>query len=196
MIYFFQLLLPRISYLTLVTDKVKKHFQKVMRQEEINEIWFEYEGTPLKWWVYFALYLYSVYHVKSYWVQRSVSNFPKLITPLDFKEGKEEEGKKKHVVWEKTEESLMLNLFLIVLLVLIICMRQSLCCTDCFCYSCCCNTKFLRFWPLLLVVESPNKSLRSLFYLLKRCLITQIGSMISEVWMQIGCMPKDDKSCA
>ncbi|XP_015140004.1 autophagy protein 5 isoform X3 [Gallus gallus] len=46
---FFSLLLPRISYLTLVTDKVKKHFQKVMRQEEVNEIWFEYEGTPLKW---------------------------------------------------------------------------------------------------------------------------------------------------
>ncbi|XP_065537206.1 autophagy protein 5 isoform X3 [Lathamus discolor] len=44
-----ELLLPRISYLTLVTDKVKKHFQKVMRQEEVNEIWFEYEGTPLKW---------------------------------------------------------------------------------------------------------------------------------------------------
>uniref|UniRef100_A0A8C3KUT5 Autophagy protein 5 n=1 Tax=Chrysolophus pictus TaxID=9089 RepID=A0A8C3KUT5_CHRPC len=45
----YYLLLPRISYLTLVTDKVKKHFQKVMRQEEVNEIWFEYEGTPLKW---------------------------------------------------------------------------------------------------------------------------------------------------
>uniref|UniRef100_A0A8C3D3C1 Autophagy related 5 n=1 Tax=Corvus moneduloides TaxID=1196302 RepID=A0A8C3D3C1_CORMO len=45
----YYLLLPRISYLTLVTDKVKKHFQKVMRQEEVSEIWFEYEGTPLKW---------------------------------------------------------------------------------------------------------------------------------------------------
>ncbi|KAG8123982.1 hypothetical protein E2320_019278, partial [Naja naja] len=38
-----------ISYLTLVTDKVKKHFQKVMRREDIGEIWFENEGTPLKW---------------------------------------------------------------------------------------------------------------------------------------------------
>ncbi|KAL6087201.1 hypothetical protein STEG23_008810, partial [Scotinomys teguina] len=44
-----ELLLPRVSYLTLVTDKVKKHFQKVMRQEDVSEIWFEYEGTPLKW---------------------------------------------------------------------------------------------------------------------------------------------------
>lgn len=44
----YYLLLPRVSYLTLVTDKVKKHFQKVMRQEDVSEIWFEYEGTPLK----------------------------------------------------------------------------------------------------------------------------------------------------
>uniref|UniRef100_A0A803KER2 Autophagy protein 5 n=1 Tax=Xenopus tropicalis TaxID=8364 RepID=A0A803KER2_XENTR len=45
----YYLLLPRISYLTLVTDKVKKHFQKVMRTEDISEIWFEFEGIPLKW---------------------------------------------------------------------------------------------------------------------------------------------------
>ncbi|XP_030055031.1 autophagy protein 5 isoform X1 [Microcaecilia unicolor] len=45
----YYLLLPRISYLMLVTDKVKKHFQKVMRPEDISEIWFDYEGTPLKW---------------------------------------------------------------------------------------------------------------------------------------------------
>ncbi|XP_028653485.1 autophagy protein 5 isoform X1 [Erpetoichthys calabaricus] len=45
----YYLLLPRVSYLTLVTDKVKKHFQKVMKPEDIGEMWFEYEGTPLKW---------------------------------------------------------------------------------------------------------------------------------------------------
>ncbi|XP_069582387.1 autophagy protein 5 isoform X1 [Ranitomeya imitator] len=44
-----RLLLPRVSYLTLVTDKVKKHFQKVLRTEDIGEIWFEFEGIPLKW---------------------------------------------------------------------------------------------------------------------------------------------------
>ena len=44
-----QLLLPRVSYLTLVTDKVKKHFLKVMKAEDVEEMWFEYEGTPLKW---------------------------------------------------------------------------------------------------------------------------------------------------
>ncbi|XP_077455759.1 autophagy protein 5 [Stigmatopora argus] len=45
----YYLLLPRVSYLTLVTDKVKKHFLKVMRAEDAGEMWFEYEGTPLKW---------------------------------------------------------------------------------------------------------------------------------------------------
>uniref|UniRef100_A0A672GRD1 Uncharacterized protein n=1 Tax=Salarias fasciatus TaxID=181472 RepID=A0A672GRD1_SALFA len=45
----YYLLLPRVSYLTLVTDKVKKHFLKAMRTEDVEEMWFEYEGTPLKW---------------------------------------------------------------------------------------------------------------------------------------------------
>ena len=44
-----QLLLPRVSYLTLVTDKVKKHFLKAVKPEDVEEMWFEYEGTPLKW---------------------------------------------------------------------------------------------------------------------------------------------------
>uniref|UniRef100_A0A8B9H0F8 ATG5 autophagy related 5 homolog (S. cerevisiae) n=1 Tax=Astyanax mexicanus TaxID=7994 RepID=A0A8B9H0F8_ASTMX len=44
----FYLLLPRVSYLTLVTDKVKKHFLKVVKTEDVGETWFEYEGTPLK----------------------------------------------------------------------------------------------------------------------------------------------------
>uniref|UniRef100_A0A8C7NND2 Autophagy protein 5 n=1 Tax=Oncorhynchus mykiss TaxID=8022 RepID=A0A8C7NND2_ONCMY len=45
----FYLLLPRMSYLTLVTDKVKKHFLKVMKAEDIEEMWFDFEGTSLKW---------------------------------------------------------------------------------------------------------------------------------------------------
>ncbi|CAB1334325.1 unnamed protein product [Coregonus sp. 'balchen'] len=45
----FYLLLPRVSYLTLVTDKVKKHFLKVMKAEDVEEMWFDFEGTPLKW---------------------------------------------------------------------------------------------------------------------------------------------------
>uniref|UniRef100_A0A8C2I7X2 Autophagy protein 5 n=1 Tax=Cyprinus carpio TaxID=7962 RepID=A0A8C2I7X2_CYPCA len=47
----YYLLLPRVSYLTLVTDKVKKHFLRVMKTEDVEEMWFEYEGTPLKWYV-------------------------------------------------------------------------------------------------------------------------------------------------
>uniref|UniRef100_A0A673JH48 Autophagy protein 5 n=1 Tax=Sinocyclocheilus rhinocerous TaxID=307959 RepID=A0A673JH48_9TELE len=47
----YYLLLPRVSYLTLVTDKVKKHFLRVMKAEDVEEMWFEYEGTPLKWYV-------------------------------------------------------------------------------------------------------------------------------------------------
>uniref|UniRef100_A0A673JLJ1 Autophagy protein 5 n=1 Tax=Sinocyclocheilus rhinocerous TaxID=307959 RepID=A0A673JLJ1_9TELE len=46
----YYLLLPRVSYLTLVTDKVKKHFLRVMKAEDVEEMWFEYEGTPLKWY--------------------------------------------------------------------------------------------------------------------------------------------------
>ncbi|XP_016383287.1 autophagy protein 5 [Sinocyclocheilus rhinocerous] len=45
----YYLLLPRVSYLMLVTDKVKKHFLRVMKAEDVEEMWFEYEGTPLKW---------------------------------------------------------------------------------------------------------------------------------------------------
>uniref|UniRef100_A0A8C4GT74 Autophagy protein 5 n=1 Tax=Dicentrarchus labrax TaxID=13489 RepID=A0A8C4GT74_DICLA len=45
----YYLLLPRVSYLPLVTDKVKKHFLKVMKAEDVEEMWLEYEGTPLKW---------------------------------------------------------------------------------------------------------------------------------------------------
>uniref|UniRef100_A0A4W5LBG5 ATG5 autophagy related 5 homolog (S. cerevisiae) n=1 Tax=Hucho hucho TaxID=62062 RepID=A0A4W5LBG5_9TELE len=45
----FYLLLPRMSYLTLVTDKVKKHFLKVMKAEDVEEMWFDFEGTSLKW---------------------------------------------------------------------------------------------------------------------------------------------------
>uniref|UniRef100_A0A8B9H0G7 ATG5 autophagy related 5 homolog (S. cerevisiae) n=1 Tax=Astyanax mexicanus TaxID=7994 RepID=A0A8B9H0G7_ASTMX len=33
----FYLLLPRVSYLTLVTDKVKKHFLKVVKTEDVGE---------------------------------------------------------------------------------------------------------------------------------------------------------------
>lgn len=47
--HIFQLLVPRLSYLTLVTDKVQRHFQRAISNESVDEMWFEYDGQPLKW---------------------------------------------------------------------------------------------------------------------------------------------------
>ena len=46
----YYLMLPRQSYLPIVTEKVKKHFAKFVSPELAdNAIWFELDGTPLKW---------------------------------------------------------------------------------------------------------------------------------------------------
>lgn len=56
----FYIMLPRQSYLTLVTDKVRKHFNKLLSTSEDDEIWFsdggcddeqaeESSSLPLKW---------------------------------------------------------------------------------------------------------------------------------------------------
>ncbi|XP_015753199.1 PREDICTED: autophagy protein 5-like [Acropora digitifera] len=45
----YYLLVPRLSYLTLVTDKVQRHFQRAIHNESVDEMWFEYDGQPLKW---------------------------------------------------------------------------------------------------------------------------------------------------
>merc|ERR1712001_242263 len=45
----FYLMLPRLSYFALATDKVKKYFSKFVNQDLVNEeIWFDFEDTPLK----------------------------------------------------------------------------------------------------------------------------------------------------
>ncbi|CAH3178788.1 unnamed protein product [Porites evermanni] len=44
----YYLLVPRLSYLTLVTDKVQRHFQRAISSESVDEMWFEYDGQPLK----------------------------------------------------------------------------------------------------------------------------------------------------
>jgi len=44
------LFLPRMSYLPLATDKVKKYFSKFIEATDNSpNIWFEYKGIPLKW---------------------------------------------------------------------------------------------------------------------------------------------------
>ncbi|KAI5710991.1 hypothetical protein M8J76_014510 [Diaphorina citri] len=44
------LMVPRLSYFPLVLEKVKKHFVKFVEAEyQDNEMWLDYNGTPLKW---------------------------------------------------------------------------------------------------------------------------------------------------
>ena len=46
-----QVLAPRCSYLTLVTDAVQRHFVNSIPEppDTEDEIWFDYEGIPLRW---------------------------------------------------------------------------------------------------------------------------------------------------
>ncbi|XP_033227342.1 autophagy protein 5 [Belonocnema kinseyi] len=46
----FYLMVPRLSYFPLCTDKVRKHFMRHIQQEkQDNEMWLEFNGIPLKW---------------------------------------------------------------------------------------------------------------------------------------------------
>ncbi|XP_032230283.1 autophagy protein 5 [Nematostella vectensis] len=45
----YYLLVPRLNYLMLVTDKIQRHFQRAVNQDSVEEVWFEYDGQPLKW---------------------------------------------------------------------------------------------------------------------------------------------------
>lgn len=57
----YHLMLPRLSYITVVFDKVRKHFSKFVHPEKESsgemtsghstesEIWLEFEGTPIQW---------------------------------------------------------------------------------------------------------------------------------------------------
>lgn len=42
------LMLPRMSYLPLATEKVSKHFSSCSQPED-GEMWFSHGGTPLRW---------------------------------------------------------------------------------------------------------------------------------------------------
>ena len=43
------LLLPRVSYLPLATEKVSKHFSSLLAGQSADQMWFSYRGTPLRW---------------------------------------------------------------------------------------------------------------------------------------------------
>nr|XP_022904887.1 autophagy protein 5 [Onthophagus taurus] len=46
----FYVLVPRLSYFSLVTDKVKKHLIRFVNEEsQDQDMWLEYDGQPIKW---------------------------------------------------------------------------------------------------------------------------------------------------
>jgi len=46
----FYLMVPRLHYFPLVTEKVRKHFAQFIKPESQNkEMWLEYNGVPIKW---------------------------------------------------------------------------------------------------------------------------------------------------
>lgn len=46
----FYLMVPRLSYFPLVTDKVRKHFSRfVATDKQEQEMWLEFNGQPIKW---------------------------------------------------------------------------------------------------------------------------------------------------
>ncbi|KAK3097153.1 hypothetical protein FSP39_006880 [Pinctada imbricata] len=58
------LMVPRITYFPLVTEKITKHFTKYISEENQGEVWLEFEGQPLKWH-YPVGVLYDLYNSDS-----------------------------------------------------------------------------------------------------------------------------------
>ena len=45
----YHVMLPRLSYFALVSDKVKKYFSKYVAENlASSEVWFDFEGNPVK----------------------------------------------------------------------------------------------------------------------------------------------------
>ena len=57
------IMLPRMSYLPLATEKVRKHFSD-SAPGEAGDMWFSYNGTPLRWHHPIGL-LYDILHCNS-----------------------------------------------------------------------------------------------------------------------------------
>jgi autophagy-related protein 5 len=49
--FYFKLMVPRQTYFPMVTDKVQRFFSDyVISSNKNNQIWLDYNGTPLKWY--------------------------------------------------------------------------------------------------------------------------------------------------
>lgn len=44
-----QLMVSRLTYITLIAEKIEKHFKKFTAIDEQDEVWFESNGQALKW---------------------------------------------------------------------------------------------------------------------------------------------------
>ena len=45
----YYVMLPRMSYFALATDKVKKYFNKFVSEDSVNgDVWFSFQGNPIK----------------------------------------------------------------------------------------------------------------------------------------------------
>ena len=45
----FYVMLPRMSYFALATEKVKKYFSKFVSEDSVSgEVWFSFNGNPIK----------------------------------------------------------------------------------------------------------------------------------------------------
>ena len=86
--YLFQLLVPRQSYLPLVTDKVQRHFLKYADPESHGEMWLEYNGQPLKWYV--TLLLTHVWPNEKNTIMLNHKSLPKTV---DNRQGSHLSGK-------------------------------------------------------------------------------------------------------
>lgn len=46
----YYLMLPRLSYISIINDKVRRHFSRFLSEtDQSGEMWFDFQGTPLKW---------------------------------------------------------------------------------------------------------------------------------------------------
>lgn len=72
------LMVPRLSYFPLVTEKIQKHFTKFVSPEKQGEMWLECDGQPLKWHYPIGL-LFDLYACKDdlpWCITAHFQNFP------------------------------------------------------------------------------------------------------------------------